>query len=354
MSLHPITASLLHWYRPNRRDLPWRNTSNPYFIWLSEVILQQTRVDQGTPYYHHFTETYPSVHHLAEASEDHVLRSWQGLGYYSRARNLHAAAQDVVQRFGGTFPNTYEGIRSLKGVGDYTAAAIASIAFNLPHAAIDGNVIRVLSRLFALDADVQTAPAKQAIAQLAAQLLPAEQAGDFNQAMMELGATVCKPKQAQCEHCPLRTWCLALKANRVYDFPQKGRKTAVRPRYFHYFVCIDPQHRVWLEQRKGNDIWQGLYQFPLVESAAEALDSDALPKALRNLTKPLWVSKTYQHKLSHQTLHVQFRVFQVNARFKPDHGAMEKVSFDTLESKALPRLILRFLEDYPQLKFQLE
>lgn len=354
MSLHPVTASLLHWYRLNRRDLPWRNTSDPYFIWLSEVILQQTRVDQGTPYYHHFTETYPSVQHLAEASEDRVLRSWQGLGYYSRARNLHAAAKDMVQRFGGAFPNTYEGIRSLKGVGDYTAAAVASIAFQLPHAAIDGNVVRVVSRLFGIEADTQRNEGKAAIAQALTSLLPSQQAGDFNQAMMELGATVCKPKQAQCESCPLREWCQALKENRVYDFPLKGRKTAVRQRYFHYFVCIDPQLRVWLEQRQGKDIWQGLYQFPLYESAAIELDSEALPNALRNLSKPRFISKTYQHKLSHQTLHVQFRVFHVDSRFKPDSGAVEKVSIDALESKAFPRLILRFLEDYPPLKFQKE
>lgn len=260
-----IAEILIGWYARHSRDLPWRETTDPYKIWISEVILQQTRVAQGLDYYYRFIERFPDIRTLAEAPEDDVLRHWQGLGYYSRARNIHAAAGDIMERFGGKFPETYEEVRSLKGIGDYTAAAIVSFAYGLPHAAVDGNVYRWLARLFDVDTPIDSGEGKRYFAELAQELLPDDRAAAFNQAAMEFGALQCLPKSPDCPSCPFAGRCLALARGTVGNRPVKKGKTEVKPRWFNYLVvrCGDA---VLLGQRRGKDIWRNLYEYPLIET----------------------------------------------------------------------------------------
>ncbi|MEO0722990.1 MAG: A/G-specific adenine glycosylase [Bacteroidota bacterium] len=281
-----FTTTLLDWYEPERRPLPWKHIDNPYLIWLSEIILQQTRAEQGLPYYQKFSTHYPTVSDLAEAPEDEVMKMWEGLGYYSRARNLHAAAKYVHQELGGVFPTTHEGILALKGVGPYTAAAIASFAYNLPHAVVDGNVYRVLSRYFDYEGASDTTEGKKYFAALAQRLLDEKQAGRYNQAIMDFGATVCTPKAAQCKTCPLATECEALANGTVYERPLKLKKLKRRTRYFNYLVVRGSNFRI-VEKRRGKDIWQNLYQFPLVETAEEV---DEWSAVLRHEGWPEWLS----------------------------------------------------------------
>ena len=262
---HPIVRPLIEWYHQYKRSLPWRDTTDPYHIWLSEVILQQTRVAQGHDYYCRFTETYPTIADLAAAPEDDVLKLWQGLGYYSRARNLHAAAKQVIELFDGTFPSNYTDILRLKGVGAYTAAAIASFAYNLPHAVVDGNVYRVLSRLFDIDTPIDSTEGVKLFASLAQELIDLQQPGIYNQAIMEFGALQCTPTSPQCLTCPLNAQCLALSNGIVSQRPVKQGKTKITTRYFNhlYLTCGDT---LWLHKREGKDIWQNLYELPLIET----------------------------------------------------------------------------------------
>lgn len=342
-----IAPILAAWYAREGRDLPWRTTRDPYRIWLSEVILQQTRVAQGMDYYLRFMERFPHVRALAAASEDEVLKIWQGLGYYSRARNLHAASRQVVERFGGVFPVTYDDVRSLRGVGDYTAAAICSAAYDAPHAVLDGNVFRVLARLFDLETPVDTTAGKRVFAELANKLLDTGRPGLYNQAIMDFGALQCTPAQPRCGDCPLAEHCLALAAGTVCMRPVKRGKTKVRDRWLNYLhvTCGD---RTLLCRREKQDIWQGLYEFPLIETVGpadfaelcrseefRALSGDTPWQLKHSTTMP-------KHQLSHQTLHAVFHRIETPV-LTPEAEAMA-VPTVALGDYALPRLIDRYLE----------
>ena len=306
-----IQDTLLKWFDANRRDLPWRHNPTPYEVWLSEVILQQTRVSQGMDYYLRFIERWPTVVDLAEASEEEVLKMWQGLGYYSRARNLHHCAQQVTSEHKGQFPPDYEKLKQLKGIGDYTAAAIASIAFNLPHAVVDGNVYRVLSRLFDIDTPININEGQKLFAQLAEDLLNRKQPGLHNQALMEFGALHCTPKNPNCLLCPLQAQCLAFAHQTVMQRPVKLQKVKVTTRYFNYLV-IKTNGCIYLHKRSDNDIWKNLYDFPCIESeqpmsVEEVIASKQFKQIIEN--KPFTIIKTspvFIHKLTHRTILAQF------------------------------------------------
>ena len=303
--------TLINWYAENHRDLPWRHDPTPYEVWLSEVILQQTRVNQGMDYYLRFVEKWPTVSALANASEEEVLKMWQGLGYYSRARNLHKCAKQVVEQYHGEFPADYEQLKKLQGIGDYTAAAIASIAFNLPQAVVDGNVYRVLARLYDIDTPININEGQKTFARLADELLNREQPGLHNQALMEFGALHCTPKNPNCLLCPLQAQCLAFAHQTVMQRPVKLQKTKVTTRYFNYLV-IRIKDSIYLHKRSDNDIWRNLYDFPCIESdkplsADEVMVTEQFKQLFGNkaftLTK---VSPVFTHKLTHRTILAQF------------------------------------------------
>ncbi len=306
-----IHDTLINWYAENHRDLPWRHEPTPYQVWLSEVILQQTRVSQGLDYYLRFIERWPTVADLAHASEEEVLKLWQGLGYYSRARNLHHCAQQVVNDYNGEFPADFEQLKKLKGIGGYTAAAIASIAFGLPHAVVDGNVYRVLSRLYDIDTPININEGQSLFARLANELLNREQPGLHNQAMMEFGALHCTPKNPDCLHCPLQAQCMAFEHQTVLQRPVKLAKTIVKTRYFNYLV-IRFKDNVYLHKRSGSDIWRNLYDFPCIESEQPlSVDEVVATAQFQQLIedKPFTITKVspvYTHKLTHRTLLAQF------------------------------------------------
>lgn len=255
----------MDWYEQNKRDLPWRNTNDPYIIWISEIILQQTRVAQGYDYFMRFINRFPDVASLAQAEEIEVLRLWQGLGYYSRARNLHTAAKDIMKRFGGKFPDKYTDVLSLKGIGEYTAAAIVSFAYNQPYAVVDGNVFRVLSRLNGVSDAIDTGKGKKVFTALAQDLLSEENPGEHNQAIMELGALQCVPVNPVCGNCPVNDYCMAYETNSVSQFPVKQGKTFVKERYFNY-LDVRYKSNIYLNKRTANDIWKNLYELPLIET----------------------------------------------------------------------------------------
>ncbi|MCR5658055.1 MAG: A/G-specific adenine glycosylase [Bacteroidales bacterium] len=309
--MNTLQKTLLDWFAVNRRDLPWRQSPTPYQVWLSEVILQQTRVNQGRDYYLRFIERWPTVTDLAQASEEEVLKMWQGLGYYSRARNLHHCAQQVMNEYNGQFPADFEKLKHLKGIGNYTAAAIASIAFNLPHAVVDGNVYRVLARLYDIDTPININEGQNLFARLADELLNQKQPSLHNQAMMEFGALHCTPKSPNCLHCPLQAQCLAFAHQTVMQRPVKLQKLKVTKRYFNYLV-IKVKDSVYLHKRNANDIWKNLYDFPCIESeknmsAEEVIASEAfvqlIGKTPFTITK---VSPVFTHKLTHRTILAQF------------------------------------------------
>lgn len=332
-----FSTELQLWYGVNHRDLPWRNTTNPYFIWLSEVILQQTRVQQGLSYYDKFTTYYPSLRQLATAEEQEVLNLWQGLGYYSRARNMHKTARHIVEHLNGEFPATLNGLLSLPGVGNYTAAAVGSFAFDLPLAVVDGNVYRVLSRYFNLDEFIDTGKGQKYFQQLADELLDKERPALHNQAIMELGALVCTPKNPSCAICPLQTSCEAKQEHTWSDLPKKKGKVKVKNRTFHYFVVIQDDALI-LQQRGDKDIWANMYEFPLIEG-------ESLPESLPDgITRV----KTVTHKLTHQHLAVHF----YNAHTLLDFFSTENqflIPFESLKNYPLPRVIEKFLEEEMQL-----
>ena len=306
-----IHDTLINWFAENRRDLPWRHNPTPYQVWLSEIILQQTRVNQGWDYYLRFVEKWPTVNELANASEEEVLKMWQGLGYYSRARNLHQCAKQIVEQYGGQFPADFEKLKQLKGIGDYTAAAIASIAFNLPHAVVDGNVYRVLSRLFDIDTPININEGQTVFAKIADDLLNREQPGLHNQAMMEFGALQCTPKNPNCLLCPLQAQCLAFANQTVMQRPVKLQKLKVSTRYFNYLV-FRIEGNVYLHKRSGNDIWKNLYDFPCIESenpmtVEEVIASEKFQQLIENKSFTIIkTSPTFTHKLTHRTIIAQF------------------------------------------------
>ncbi|MCF0200913.1 MAG: A/G-specific adenine glycosylase [Bacteroidales bacterium] len=342
---------LAKWYAENRRDLPWRSHPSPYFVWISEVILQQTRVSQGYDYFMRFTERWPSLKDLAAASEEEVLKMWQGLGYYSRARNLHRCAQQVVEQHGGAFPADFDALRKLQGIGDYTAAAIASIAFNLPHAVVDGNVYRVLSRLFDIDTPINNKEGQNVFSALAQALLDPKQPGLHNQAMMEFGALHCVPQNPDCLHCPLQARCLAFAHQTVGSRPVKINKIKPKTRYFNYLVIrIEGTRQIYLHQRKEKDIWNKLYDFPLVESdeainIERLIQTDAFKKIVGNCDFSVGkTSPVYTHKLTHQTIVAQFTEIFIRENLATiETKDIILASEMDLEQYPIPRLIDLYL-----------
>lgn len=310
--MNEIRETLARWYEARKRELPWRSEPSPYYVWLSEIILQQTRVNQGLEYFIRMVERWPTLEDLSKASEEEVLKMWQGLGYYSRARNLHQCARQVVEDYGGSFPSDYERLRKLKGIGDYTAAAIASIAFNQPYAVVDGNVYRVLSRLYDIDTPINSNEGKKLFAQLAQDLLDKNHPGLHNQAVMEFGALQCIPNNPDCLQCPLQTHCLAFAHQTVENRPQKIKKLQVKTRYFNYLVIRTPDNGCYLRKRESNDIWKNLYDFPCVESPKplspdEIVSSEYLKDLISNQKFIISrISIPYVHKLTHQTIIATF------------------------------------------------
>lgn len=344
-----FSHQILTWYKENPRELPWRGTRDPYKIWLSEIILQQTRVAQGLPYYYAFVETYPSVKDLALAPEEEVLRLWQGLGYYSRARNLHACAKSIWFEMNGVFPQTYDELLKLKGVGSYTASAIASFAYDEVKAVVDGNVFRVLARYFGIDTDIASSKAKKEFETLANQIIPKDQPGEFNQAMMDFGARLCTPKNPGCESCPLKTSCFALLYNIVSELPLKINKVKIKERHFHYYVIKCGEKWVW-KKRTSGDIWEGLFDFPQEESSVDLISSLIdIPSASKDQIQPF--PKKYRHILSHQRLNAVFSEVEIEEENLDQlENWCEKEGFmlvaeDKIEYLAKPKLIVNFLND---------
>ena len=336
---------LLKWYLQNKRDLPWRNIQNPYQIWLSEIILQQTRVAQGLPYFLKFRTTFPTVFDLAKAHEEEVLKLWQGLGYYSRARNLHKTAQQVVADFNGVFPNNYESLLQLKGVGTYTAAAIASFSYNEAVPVVDGNVLRVLSRYFDIETDIASVGAKKEFTALATALLPSGKANIFNQAIMEFGALQCVPKSPDCSSCVFSGSCLALQKKKVEQLPVNLKKLKVTKRYFNYLVFSDEQHQTVIQKRIAKGIWHNLYEFPLIETENPETDAAILglihtqnqvSNAIDEIT--LFNSEPIIHKLSHQHLNINFWKIQVNGTLANGIDCVTATTFP------FPIVIYNFIE----------
>jgi len=308
-------AAITEWYKLNKRMLPWRQTKSAYHIWLSEVILQQTRVQQGLPYYNKFIKAFPKVEDLAQATESDVLLLWQGLGYYSRARNMHFTAKIIVEKYKGIFPNTYEEIKNLKGVGEYTAAAIASFAFDLPYPAIDGNVMRVISRIFGVEEDIMLSHTKKVITDIASEMMHAKDAALFNQSMMEFGALQCKAKNPNCNICPLLDICFAYHNNKVKELPLKINKTKVKNRYFNYLIIKGAHDKLFIQKREQKDIWQNLYQFPLIESSIPLSETALLDEIKNQMQCKTSINLRFRsleikHKLSHQLLHIHFNIIQ--------------------------------------------
>ncbi len=343
-----FSKKLILWYLQNKRELPWRNTSNPYYIWLSEIMLQQTRVMQGLPYYLKFIKNYPTVNDLANATEDEVLKLWQGLGYYSRARNLHTTAKMVSEELNGIFPNNYKDLIKLKGVGDYTASAIASISFNQPEAVVDGNVYRVLSRFFGISTPINTTSGQKEFKQLAQQLIDKKQPGTFNQAIMEFGARYCVPQNPDCVNCIFNDNCLAFQHKRVTELPVKIKSKPVKTRYFNYLVIISANEHTILQQRNGKGIWHKLYEFPLIETSEEINLSTlkSLPQ-FQTFSEKMKIEKIslfnenpVVHKLSHQHLNTHFWIAETSDETKTS------IPISEIDSYAVPVLIENFVSEF--------
>lgn len=341
--------AIIDWYRSNFRQLPWRNTRDPFKIWLSEIILQQTRVAQGLPYYEAFVRAFPSVVHLAKAPEQKVLRLWQGLGYYSRARNLHRCAKEIVKNYNGQFPSSFEELKKLPGIGPYTAAAIASIAFQESVAVVDGNVFRVLSRVFGVDKDIASDEGKKYFFSLANELIDKKQPDIFNQAVMEFGALHCLPKNPKCGECVFSKNCEANQKNLQALLPVKSKKVKVKTRYLYYFVIHTPKG-ILMRQRNGKDIWRGLYDFYLIECARSEKTSVLIAKdKFLSASTMIDESKILTHILSHQKLKVKF--ISVRKSFsKTDQTAAKRLELKNYNRKEVfklpkPILIDRFLKE---------
>ena len=343
---HEIFVSqLIKWYRHNGRDLPWRNTHDPYKIWLSEIILQQTRIVQGLPYYKKFIEAYPTVYDLANAREQEVLRLWQGLGYYSRARNLHTCARQVVNDYGGDFPQTYPELLKLKGIGKYTASAIASFAFGENKAVVDGNVFRVLSRVFGIEDDIADTKTFKVFETLADEIVKERNAADFNQGIMDFGAIQCTPKSPSCGLCPFSQACIAYNTGRQHELPVKSKKVKVRERHFAYLV-FSFKGELLMKERGPKDVWQGLNDFPLIETKNAANEDDILSEIEAKGLIHLETSVAYKHVLTHQRIFARFYRFRVNdsanfVQLQNVHGAQP---YSEEQINELPKPIL--IENY--------
>ncbi|PIB38076.1 A/G-specific adenine glycosylase [Maribacter sp. 4G9] len=345
-----FSDKILSWYHENKRSLPWRDTVDPYKIWLSEILLQQTRVAQGIPYYYKFIDTFPKVRDLAKAEEGQVLKLWQGLGYYSRARNLHAASKMVVDDFKGEFPKTYKDLLKLKGVGDYTASAIASICYNEPQAVVDGNVYRVLSRYFGVDIPINSTAGIKYFKKLALEVLHTSNTRDYNQGIMEFGALQCTPQNPNCAVCPLANECQALEKGSVKNLPVKIGKAKIKKRYFNYLVPLEHRQSdavyTQLRQRKGKGIWQNLWEFPLLETEREVTlqEIETRYSEVLKFKKPpeinLFNTDTIVHKLSHQHLHTKFWILE-GTFFHTD-----AIDVSNLKNYPVPVLIAEFMNTF--------
>lgn len=310
MKENNFSNTLINWYQSNKRDLPWRNTNDPYKIWISEIILQQTRVNQGLPYYHRFISTFPKIGDLAKADEEKVLKLWQGLGYYSRARNMHESAKYIFNELNGVFPSNYDEIKKLKGVGDYTAAAIASFCFKEKKAVLDGNVYRLLSRFFGIETPIDSSLGKKEFTKLLSHLISEEKPDIFNQAIMEFGALQCVPKKPNCSNCQWQNKCVAFASNKTHLLPVKSKKIKQKIRYFNYIVYKQNEN-YFIQKRTKKDIWKNMYEFPLLETTSEIgiLPSNLIGDGFINS------AKKFIHLLSHQKIYVTFWEIQLE-KFK--------------------------------------
>lgn len=345
-----FSKQLLTWFNTNERPLPWKGEKNPYYIWLSEIILQQTRVAQGLPYFEKFKQHFPLVKDLADASEDTVMKLWEGLGYYSRARNLHTTAKFIAYNLGGVFPSTHSEILKLKGVGPYTAAAIASFAYNLPHAVVDGNVYRVLSRVFGIETPIDTTAGKKEFAALAQALLNTQKAGKHNQAIMDFGATQCLPAQPNCKVCPFQKNCVAFQTGKIGLLPIKSKKLKKRTRYFNYLILKNGE-AVLIHKRLEKDIWQNLYQFPLVETRAIVNKSELIkipdfqsiiktqPYSITKISKP------FKQQLTHQKIIAVFWELAINLDSLAIPSTFLRINQKNIPNFAFPKIIDWYLKD---------
>jgi A/G-specific adenine glycosylase len=345
-----FTQEVVSWYLINKRDLPWRETRDPYIIWLSEIIMQQTRVEQGMPYFMRFAENYPTVADFASASEDEILKHWQGLGYYSRGRNMHHTAQVVMEEHAGYFPKHYEKLLRLKGIGEYTAAAISSFSADEARAVVDGNVFRLLSRYFGIDTPINSSPGKKVFTALANEVLDKAAPGIYNQAVMEFGSLQCKPVKPDCSVCPLQAGCDAYRSKRIADLPVKIKFQKVRDRYFNFIVAVS-NGAVLMHKRGPKDIWENLYQLPLFETASpisgtELIASKEFIETFGNNVLVKRTSATVKQLLSHQRLHAKFVEilnFKLNKNVSRDWFYATGTDLSTL---AQPKLIFEFLEKF--------
>ncbi len=343
-----FTSKLITWFEQHHRTLPWRKTKNPYYIYLSEIILQQTQVSQGLSYYNKFVKNYPKVEDLANSSEETILKDWQGLGYYSRARNMHFACRQIVDDYDGIFPSNYEGIKSLKGVGDYTAAAIASFAFNQAKPVVDGNVFRFLSRLFGVETPIDTTTGKKTFATLAETLLDKDNPGTYNQAIMEFGALQCRPKGPNCDACPFQVKCIAFNTKSINNLPVKSKRVKQRDRFFYYLI-IEYHDQILIRKREKKDIWQNLFDFKLIESKKkEKSIASFIKNNLGNNEIGTYeissISKEYRHLLSHQIIHAVFIHLSLATKLsiKTPYYWIEKAD---LREYAVPKLIENYLKE---------
>jgi A/G-specific adenine glycosylase len=354
-----FSSLIIRWYKKNKRDLPWRETHDPYKIWLSEIILQQTRVEQGLSYYTDFVNSFPTIESLANASEDKIMKKWQGLGYYSRARNLHYTAKVIVNEYNGVFPDDFTLLKKLKGIGDYTAAAIASFAFNKPNAVVDGNVLRVISRIFGVKQSVDLPKTKNKINKIVSELISLKEPGLFNQAIMEFGALKCVPQNPSCEDCCMNHFCFAFEKNLVDQLPLKNKKNQIKNRYLNYLVINfikNKRNYIYIRKRSKQDIWKNLYDFPCIETNGQ-LEPDELTfssewKSLFRNKKPLikHVSGVIKHQLSHQTLYAVFYEINIESPFENNPQDSKPIVKSEIKKYAVPRLVDKYLQSVSFIK----
>tara|TARA_X000000950_G_scaffold244372_1_gene300455 strand:- start:8824 stop:9897 length:1074 start_codon:yes stop_codon:yes gene_type:complete len=343
-----FNEKLLLWFQDYRRTFPWRENNQPYNVWLSEIILQQTRAAQGLPYYQKFITTFPDVHSLAKAEEEQVLRLWQGLGYYSRARNLHATAREIVSKYKGQFPENFDEIKKLRGIGDYTASAIASICYGQQQAVVDGNVYRVLSRIFGMDTPIDATGAHKIFKSKSTELMSGAPSGDYNQALMEFGALQCTPKQPDCKNCIFNKNCVAYQQNLVNSLPVKTKKIKVKKRFLNYIILIDGDGKTVLEKRTQNDIWKNLYQFPLIEQSnhLQKINGNSLDSLLirygieRDYFLEKWNNQPIIHKLTHQHLEINFWIL------KTQKIGLLSLNWASIDQYPMPKALQNFKENF--------
>jgi A/G-specific adenine glycosylase len=336
--MNNFSKMLIEWYKLNKRTLPWKKSFDVYQIWLSEIILQQTRIEQGTPYYLKFIDKYPTIVDFANEDIGNILKLWEGLGYYSRARNMHHTAKHIRDTYNGIFPNNYEAIRKLKGIGDYTAAAIASFGYQLPYAVVDGNVYRVLSRIFGIDVPIDTTAGKKYFQHKAQELLNKKNPAEYNQAIMDFGSLVCSPKNPQCTSCPFSSNCIAYQQDKISTLPVKSKKLIKKKRFFHYFV-FNNQQEIILHHRNNQDIWKLLYDFPCIETDSEKiLDNDLKKYKIKKLPNPIQLNQV----LTHQNIDAYFYDMDYLPKQIPDACIVVKVK--DIQRHTFPKIIKNYLK----------